>query len=66
MPFCYCFRSFVSKMVSSQGSRTIVEEIVEWAATWGEEEEKDFERKVHKKQETFGPYTYLSQKRKKN
>ncbi len=60
MPLCYYFRSFVSKMVSNQRNRTIGEEKAKLATTRGEEEERDYEGKVYKKQETFEPCTYLS------
>jgi hypothetical protein len=59
MPFCYCPRSFILEMVSSSRSRTIGEEKVDRAPTWGQEEEGDYKGEVHKKQETFEPYTYF-------
>jgi len=49
MPFYNCFRSLVLEMVSNKNSRTIGEEKEEWTTTWGEEEERDFEREIHKK-----------------
>jgi hypothetical protein len=58
MPLCYYSKSSISKMVSSQRSKTTIE--AKWATTWGEEEERNFEGEVHKKQETSKPYIYFS------
>jgi hypothetical protein len=46
-------------MVSNQRSRTTWEE-TKWTATRGEKEERDYEGKVHKKQEIYEPYTCFS------
>ncbi len=53
MPFCYCFRSFISEMVSNQRSKTTTKEEAKWVAIGGEEEKRDFEKEVDKKLKTF-------------
>jgi hypothetical protein len=59
MLFYYCFKNFILEMVSNQRSRTTWKE-AKWTATRGEKEERDYEGKVHKKQEIYEPYTCFS------
>jgi hypothetical protein len=47
MPLCYCSRSFVSKMVSSQRSKTTRKEEIGWVAMGGEKEERYSKGEVH-------------------
>jgi hypothetical protein len=47
-------------MVSSPRNITIREEEVVRATTWGQEEERDYEGEIYKKQETSEPYIYFS------
>jgi hypothetical protein len=60
MPLCYCSKSSISKMVSNQRCRTIGGGEAKWAVIGREEEEKDYEGEVHKKQKTSKPYAYFS------
>jgi len=64
MPFCYCRRSFILEMVSSSRSRTIGEEKVDRAPTWGQEEEGDYKGEVYKKQKLLNP-THISFEKEK-
>ncbi len=60
MPFCYCPRGFVLKMVSSLRSRTTGKEETHIVATRGQKEERDSEGEVYQEQETSESYTYFS------
>jgi hypothetical protein len=59
MPFYYCPRSSISKMVSNSRSRTTREEEANETTIGGQEEEIESEGEVYKKQKTSEPYTYL-------
>jgi hypothetical protein len=60
MPFCYCFKGYVFKMVSTRRNKAIGEEEANRATTWGHEKKGDCEGEVYKKQETSKPCIYLS------
>jgi hypothetical protein len=49
MPFYNCSRSFVSKMVFSQRSRSIREKKTKKVAKGGKEKERYYDGEVHKK-----------------
>ncbi len=49
MPFCYCPRSCVSKMVSTRRSKAIGEEEANRAITWGQKKKGDSKGEVYKK-----------------
>jgi hypothetical protein len=64
MPFYYCSKSFVPKMVSSQKSRTTREEKAKWVAIGGGEEERDSDGEVHKTKRPLNPI-HISPKKAK-
>jgi hypothetical protein len=60
MPFYYCFKGYVFKMVSTRRSKNIGEKEVDRATIGGHEKKGDCEGEVYTKQETFEPCIYLS------
>ncbi len=59
MPFCYCPRNFVSKVVSTKRSRAIGEEEKNRVAMRGHEKKGDFEGEVYQNQKTSKPFIYF-------
>jgi len=53
MSFCYCCRSSILEIVFSQRSKTTREEEAKGATIEREEEETNFEGKVHKKKKNL-------------
>jgi len=60
MPFYYCLKGSISKMVSTKRSKAIGEEEADIAATRGQEKKGDSKGEVYIKKKTFKPSIYLS------
>ncbi len=60
IPFYYYPKGSILEMVFSPRNITTGEEEVVRATTRGQEEERDYEGEIYKKQETSKPYTYFS------
>ncbi len=59
MPFYYCPKGSISKMVSTKRSKATREEEANRVATGGQEKKGDSKGEVYKKQKTSEPSIYL-------